>query len=87
MTQINFEYTDTFCGEANYSWVRKGSHNFKEGEEVSDTKAIRYVKKYLGLTGTCCKKVNMGDSIALYPSGSCTVVFIDFHYFGSCGRC
>lgn len=82
-TNIQYEYTDTFGGEANYSWVKRGTIKTKPGENFSDLAAVRRVKKALGLYGVRCKKVDLGDAIALYPSASCTVVFISFHCFGS----
>ena len=35
-TNIQYEITDTFCGEANYSWVKRGTIECKPGEEYSD---------------------------------------------------
>lgn len=71
---IKFEYTDTFGGEANYSWVRRGEVEISEG--TSDLTLVRRVKKALGLEGVRCRREEFGDTIALYPSGSCTVVFV-----------
>jgi len=83
-TDIHVEYTDTFCGEANYSWLRKAKIEMLPGEDFSDLKAIRLAKKAIGLTGVKCRKENLCDTIALYPIGSCTVCFITFHAHGSC---
>lgn len=47
-TNIQYEMTDTFCGEANYSWVKRGTIECKPGEEYSDLAAIRRVKKSIG---------------------------------------
>lgn len=74
--EINFEYTDTFCGEANYSWVKRGS--FETARDTSDSAIVRRVKKELGLNGVRCKRDDLGDEIRLFPSGSCTVIFIYF---------
>ena len=82
-TNIQYEYTDTFGGEANYSWVKRGTIETKPGEEFSDLVAVRRVKKALGLSGVRCKVYSDADSITLYPCGSCTVVFITFYPFGS----
>lgn len=82
-TNIQYEITDTFGGEANYSWVKRGKIECKPGEEFSDLAAVRRVKKELGLNGVACRKESYGDMIALYPVGSCTVCFITFHPFGS----
>ena len=69
-----YEMTDTFGGEANYSWVRRGEVELPEG--ASNLMLVRRVKKALGLEGVRCKRLDYGDQIALYPVGSCTVIFI-----------
>ena len=87
-TIIQWELTDTFGGEANYSWVRRGTAPSKEGEDFSALSAVRRVKKELGWQGLRCRKDTYGDGIVLYPSGICQVCFITFHTFGnaSAGR-
>jgi len=82
-TVIQWEMTDTFGGESNYSWVRRGVVDTKEGEDFSDLAAIRRVKKAIGWNGLRCKVDNYGDTIALYPVGMCQVCFITFHTYGS----
>jgi hypothetical protein len=71
---IPFEMTDTFGGEANYSWVRRGEVSLLEG--ASDLTLVRRVKKALGLEGVPCKRESYGEQIVLRPVGSCVVVFI-----------
>ena len=68
------EYTDTFGGEANYAWVKRVE--FDLAEDASDLAAVRKAKSLLGLENVRCKREEMGDTIALYPRGSCTVLFI-----------
>lgn len=82
-TNIQWELTDTFGGESNYSWVRRGTVECKEGEDYSDLAAVRRVKKAIGWNGIKCRVDNYGDTIALYPAGMCQVCFITFHPFGS----
>lgn len=82
-TNIQWEMTDTFGGEANYSWVRRGTIECKEGENYSDLAAVRRVKKAIGWNGIKCRVDNYGDTIALYPVGMCQVCFITFYPFGS----
>ena len=82
-TVIQYELTDTYCGEANYSWIKRGTIDTREGEEFSDTAAIRRVKKALGWEGWRCSKSSYGDMIELRPSGACLVCFITFHTFGN----
>jgi hypothetical protein len=78
--EYSFEYTDTFGGEANYSWVKRGSVFIPiiKGEHYKkeETRIIKAVKQALGLTGIRCAKYWQGETLCLKPSGSCTIVFI-----------
>lgn len=67
----SWEYTDTFGGEANYSWVKRGTV-----EATDERAAVRAAKKAAGLTGAPCRREDQGDTVALYPAGTCTVLFI-----------
>lgn len=71
---IPFEMTDTFGGEANYAWVRRGEVELPEG--AGDVTLVRRVKKALGLENVRCTREEYGDQIVLRPVGSCTVIFI-----------
>ena len=67
-----YEYTDTFAGEANYAWVHRGTV-----EAPNDRTAVRRAKAAVGLTGVRCRREEWGGTvIALYPVGSCTVLFV-----------
>jgi len=66
-----FEFTDTFGGEANYCWVRRG---IVKARTLAG--AVRMAKRELGLNGHRCRAANYGDETALYPAGSCTVLFV-----------
>lgn len=82
-TNIKYEVTDTYGGEANYSWVKRGVVECKEGEDYSNLAAIRRVKKAIGWNGIRCKVDDYGDAITLYPVGMCQVCFITFNSFGN----
>jgi hypothetical protein len=71
---VPYEYTDTFGGEANYSWVKRGEVFLLPN--ASDLARVRAVKKALGLEGVPCKREEYGEQIVLRSVGSCTVVFI-----------
>ena len=43
--KVTFEHTDTFGGEANYSWVKRGTLDIPEG--TSDRGIVTKVKKEL----------------------------------------
>ena len=70
------EYTDTFGGEANYAWVNRVE--FELPESASDLAVVRKAKALIGLNGVPCRRDCIGgdDTIALYPRGCCTVLFI-----------
>jgi hypothetical protein len=74
--QISYELTDTFGGEANYSWVRRGVVEMKES--VSDLAIVRKIKSEIGWSGYKCSREDYGDVIALRPRGICQVLFITF---------
>ena len=67
--------TDTFGGEANYAWVRKGEVELPE--EASDLALVRKVKRALGMEGVRCRKEEWGETLVLRPIGQCVVVFIE----------
>jgi hypothetical protein len=76
--EYSVEMTDTFGGEANYAWVKRRS--FRASRALSDLALVRRAKMLMGITGISCRRLDMGDAIALYPCGSCTVVFISAIY-------
>ena len=75
--QVNVELTDTFGGEANYSWVRR--QRMELPDNVSDRTIVRCVKARLGYSNVPCRKEDYGDTIALYPHKECAVIFITFN--------
>lgn len=76
--KVNFELTDTFCGEANYSWVRRGSKEFNQWPEPAERAIVQAAKQWAGLTGIPHKKENFGDTIVIRPRGLCQILFITF---------
>ena len=77
--QMNIEYTDTFAGEANYSWVRRATIDVPE--HASDYLVVRRAKAALGLTDTRFRKVSHNpDCIELREVGACCVLFITADY-------
>lgn len=90
--QFSYEYTDTFSGEANYSWVKRGtvsvpelthygydgSNGYTRADKAQSREVVRLVKAALDLTGIKCRRETWGDTLALYPRGECSVVFINF---------
>jgi hypothetical protein len=78
MTDIAFEYTDTFGGESNYSWVRRGSYKGKRPE--SRLSVVRAAKQFAGISGVQSRVEDTGDLIIVRPFGICTVLFITYQY-------
>jgi hypothetical protein len=76
MQNLEVTYTDTFGGEANYSWVRRDTFQIKA--HASRRAIVRKAKALMGLTGDRCRVENYGDYYALYPYNACTVLFINF---------
>ena len=70
------EVTDTFGGEANYSWVRRGTTNATTRRGI-----IEAVKRIARWDGWCRVKVvhNDGECMEIRPtdsSGVCQVAFV-----------
>ncbi len=76
-TDIHYEITDTFGGEANYSWVRRGTIQCKPGEDYSNLAAVRRAKKDAGWENVRCKREGYGNRIVLRPVGQCIIMFIN----------
>jgi len=70
----NAELTDTFGGQANYSWVRRAELELPEA--ATDRQIVTAAKAALGLTGTRCRRFDHGEGFELRPCGSCTVAFV-----------
>ena len=75
---FNIEHTDTFAGEANYSWLHR--YEIEAPGDISDLALVRRAKRAAGHNGVRCRRVDLGETIALYPYGSCTVIFINPSY-------
>lgn len=74
--QVHIEYTDTFGGEANYSWVNRQTINMPDS--LGNRAIMRRAKRAVGLTGVRGTTYNHGDMIEFKPHRSCTVMFITF---------
>lgn len=69
------EHTDTFAGEANYSWVNRAV--IEAPDDASDALLVRRAKAALGIKGRH-RKTSYGDVIQLdYPS-ACVRTFISW---------
>ena len=68
-----WEYTDTFGGEANYSWVRRGTVHARDLRT-----ATRLARAAAGMTGARGCYCEIGDGSEWRPTGICTVLFVNF---------
>lgn len=68
------EITDTFGGEANYSWVRR--HSIEMPGKTTDLALVRRAKRKAEWNGIRCKVSRYGDTIEIRPVGMCCVLFI-----------
>lgn len=71
----DYEYTDTFGGEANYSWVHRGT---VQASNIS--LAARRARKELGLSGhRGTIQYSNSDECHWKPAGMCTILFVTYH--------
>lgn len=70
------ELTDTFNGEANYSWIRRWEFDCKG---MSDYQIMRKVKKLIGWNGVQTKKDEYFDSWRIIQSGLNIVCIVYFN--------
>jgi hypothetical protein len=79
-----WEYTDTFNGEANYSWVRRGEVTayvpFAIRRTVEERMLARKIKKAAGLTGVRGRSSWNGDFYEFRPYRACVVLFANIKY-------
>lgn len=66
----SFELTDTFAGEANYAWVKRGTI-----KASTPSGAIRAAKRALGITARHSAQI-YSDLISLRFGSDCIVLFI-----------
>jgi len=92
MNQYEIEVTDTFGGEANYSWVKRetltmpelthygydGSSNYTKANKAYRRQLVRKAKAIAGWTGWRCNVEDYGDMIRIEPRGVCMVAFVEW---------
>ena len=85
------EFTDTFAGEANYSWVRRaeivmpdlthygydGAYGYAKAAKAYHRELMRKAKAAMGLAGARGKTVEVGEIIEFRPYGMNVVMFVD----------
>lgn len=82
MAKYQVEITDTFAGEANYSWVRRFTIEGSTGTGHKDMRKLaRDAKKSAGWSGLRCSTDDYGDSLTLRPVGRsapCWIMFVTY---------
>lgn len=82
MTTYSYEYTDTFAGEANYCWVKRGKVNvpelihygytgstdgsYSKADKAQMREVMRRVKAELGLTGVRGIRESWGNMCVVF---------------------
>lgn len=86
------ELTDTFGGEANYSWVRRavvtmpelthygydGATNYAKANKAYQRELMRRAKAAVGMTGERGVRSDYGDGFEFRPYGACVVLFVQW---------
>lgn len=89
---FNYEYTDTFAGDANYCWVKRGkvsvpelthygydgSNGYSKAGKLQMREIMKLVKRDLGLTGVKGRRETGGETEIFYPYGMATVLFVEY---------
>lgn len=93
MNTYDVELTDTFGGEANYSWVKRqrvsvpelthygydGATNYVKANRIAQRELMKAAKAAVGLTGVRGRVDNYGDTIEFRPYRACVVMFVSWH--------
>ena len=79
MLTIRAELTDTYGGEANYSWVRR--RTLEMPDNASNLAIVRRAKRALGISGVRCRVDHYnGDTWEIRPYGWAAFAFITVDY-------
>ena len=89
------ELTDTFGGEANYSWVRRAkvsvpklTHygyigstdgSYRRADKARRRELMRRAKAAIGMTGVRGVTTSYGDGYEFRPYGACVVMFVQWN--------
>ncbi len=75
----NVELTDTFGGEANYSWVKRAQVSVPTvcgGRKREQSLVMRRAKAKMGMSGVRGITHNYGDMYEFRPYGACVIMFV-----------
>jgi hypothetical protein len=74
----DIEMTDTFAGEANYCWVKRGE--LEAPATLTRLALVRRAKALMGLNGVPCRTYDHGDMVEIRPRSACIVMFVHYRY-------
>ena len=78
MVTWDIEVTDTFSGQANYSWVQRSK--LRVPDDISDLALVRRIKSVTGYSGIRGQTEISGDSVEIRFPGRCVVIFANVRY-------
>lgn len=90
--KYDIELTDTFAGEANYSWVKRatvtmpelthygydGGPNYAKANKIAQRELMKAAKAAMGLTNVRGRTEHYGDITEFRPYGLLQVMFITY---------
>ena len=76
MMKVVVTQTDTFGGEANYSWANR--HEFAIHKAASQRNITRKAKALVGMTGVRADTYDYDTGLTIKPRGYNQVIFVDF---------
>jgi nitrogen fixation protein len=76
MIKVTVTQTDTFGGEANYSWANR--HEFAIHKAASQRNITRKAKALVGMTGVKADTYDYDTGLTIKPRGYNQVIFVDF---------
>ena len=78
MCTWDIEVTDTFGGQANYSWVQRSK--LRVPDDISDLALVRRIKSVAGYSGIRGQTYFSGDFVEIRFPSRCIVIFANVRY-------
>ena len=78
MVTWDIEVTDTYGGEANYSWVYR--YAVRTSDDISDLALVRRIKSAAGYSGIRGQTCISGDYVEIRFPARCVVIFANVRY-------
>ena len=78
MVTWDIEVTDTYGGEANYSFARR--YAVHTADDISDLALVRRIKGVAGYSGIRGQTCISGDFVEIRFPARCVVIFADVRY-------